>query len=1048
MRKQQLIFLLFAVFVQFASAQQYKFNTYNKLNGLAQDFVYDIRQDLNGYLWVSTGEGISRFDGQHFVNYNSVNGLAENVTTCSYVARSGKIYYGHNEGGISVWESGKFKLYDQSEISTSTVKGIATLDDNIIYVTQNDGLYLIDDEQHTRKIFQHKNITFNNLLVKNDSVIYVGTSDGLYVFINKNGTPESFRHEFSGKNISAVTDVKNEEYIIIAITGEGIARVRIHNGKLESGLWESKTSFTLKQINAILIDKNQDLWIGTFGSGVIKFSHNYITGNEEFTVYNSENGLGADYIQSIYEDHEGNIWIGTFGKGMATLMDDFFVFYSHSQNEFGNSISAVYINEKYSYFGVENGLIIIHPGVEKGFTFYGINNAGIKSPVTAICEVGSDIWIGTESDGIFVLKNGIETPVVIKGNYNSLEKSVNDLLFNNDIVFAATYGGLLLIDPDDGEKTVIGTENGMPHNVIYSLSRDQQGDVLIGTKSNAIYKIHQDEISEIGVVESGLLNFVDIITDKKNNIWAATLENGVFKISSDTIINYNLLDGLKSNYCYAIGIDSYQQIWVGHSAGLSKIKEEQISLYGQEYGILYQVNPRCIVLDEKAHLWIGTGNGAIRYDATKDVINQTPPLVNLVSITIGDKAIDLKKEIDLSYGAYRIKFDFIGISFSDPQHVSYKYKLEGFDQDYSELSTVNSANYGKITDGKYVLKVIACNADGVCGEPIELVVINIATPFWKMWWFIVLCAIFLLIVVFGILKWRLHNMQKVQDYLAYQLKIKTSEVVEQKEKIEAINKDLTSSINYAERIQRSMLPNVELLTRMLPGSFVYYQPRDIVSGDFFFLKKAGHKLIVVTADCTGHGVPGAFMSFIGGITLRNIYRGQFADDIVSPLKAMQLLDVEIETILKQKSVLDAEDDFYRTRDGMDLTICEIDTKEKSVQICSAMRPFLIERNGEYELHSGDRYSIGGGLEEVKKNFTLRNFDLQSGDSIYLFSDGITDQFGGPAHRKLKISGLTEMLKQCGNLSGEPKAGFIRDAVAKWKGDTLQIDDILLLGIRL
>ena len=262
---------------------------------------------------------------------------------------------------------------------------------------------------------------------------------------------------------------------------------------------------------------------------------------------------------------------------------------------------------------------------------------------------------------------------------------------------------------------------------------------------------------------------------------------------------------------------------------------------------------------------------------------------------------------------------------------------------------------------------------------------------------------------------------------------------------------MTSSINYAERIQRSMLPSTDILSKNLPGSFVYYHPRDIVSGDFFFIKKIEHKIILVCGDCTGHGVPGAFMSFIGGITLRNIYRGQFADNCISPEKVLERLDMEVETILKQnsRSQNNAEDEFYRTRDGMDIIICEIDPVELTMKVASAMRPFLIRRNNEFMLETGDRSSIGGGLLGNTKSFTLKTYQLQKGDHIYLFTDGITDQFGGPAGRKLKMTGLKDLIEIVEYENPETqKTKVISDFLVNWMDDKAQIDDILLIGVKI
>lgn len=1033
-------------------AQQYKFKNYKMLDGLSQDFVYTIDQDKNGYLWMGTGEGLSKFNGIYFKNFFVTDSLAESVVTASFATTDGEIYFGHNEGGISVVNNDKITSLKSYTTARSMVKGIASVRNHVFFITQNEGLFHLSDKHVLTQIYHNKTVSYNNLALLNDSIFLIGTSNGAYAFSFLNDKVELSNHLLQEKNITALVYSKNQKCILAAITGDGVARIRLMNNELKSSYWSSSFDLGKHFVSSLLVDKSGALWLGTMGNGLIRYSINDINQKEEQTFFTTSNGLQSDFIQRIYEDHEGNLWIGLFGGGLSTFMDNFFVFYSHQDKTYGNSVLSVFIQGSDKWFGVENGLIHISSELPNGFEFFNSKNGLIDGRITALCMVDNQLWIGTESDGVFIYDFEKKKIIRFEWGLNTIEKNINKIIYTNNKVWIATYGGLLLYDVQTKEKMILNTQSGMPHNLIYTVCSDGKDGVLIGTKSNSIFKISDNgDLSEITLVEYGQLDIVDLIIDSKKQIWASTLENGIFKVEADreTISNINFTNGLKSNYCYAIAEDKKGSIWVGHSGSLSKINENEIRIFGQEHGITHLINHRSMYRDQDGYLWIGTNIGAIKYDASQDIKNKTAPLINIVRVWIGDKEVDFTEPIYLPYGEYRVKIEFVGISFKDPSAVKYRFKLEGFDSDYSELSTVNNAVYGRITDGTFSFKIIACNGDGVCGEETISVEIQVKTPFWKKWWFFVFCFLILASIVYSYIYIRTRNLKKIQDYLEYQLTIKTKEVVEQKEKIEDINKDLTSSINYAERIQRSMLPSTDVLSKSLPGSFVYYKPRDIVSGDFFFIKKIEYKLVVVCGDCTGHGVPGAFMSFIGGITLRHIYRSQYADSLIAPYIVLERLDMEVETILKQNSKAEnnEEDEFYRTRDGMDIIICDIDLEGKTMRVSSAMRPFLIHRKGEFIIENGDRNSIGGGLEGHTKNFTLKTIQLEKGDQIYLFTDGITDQFGGERGRKLKLSGLKDLLEIVGYEKEEAdKLKVINDFMNNWVEEKTQIDDILLVGI--
>jgi serine phosphatase RsbU (regulator of sigma subunit) len=269
---------------------------------------------------------------------------------------------------------------------------------------------------------------------------------------------------------------------------------------------------------------------------------------------------------------------------------------------------------------------------------------------------------------------------------------------------------------------------------------------------------------------------------------------------------------------------------------------------------------------------------------------------------------------------------------------------------------------------------------------------------------------------------------------------RTKEVREQKEEIEIKNRDITDSINYAQRIQASILPSVRKLQQYFTGSFVYYAPRDIVSGDFYWFDQlpGTNKFIIVCADSTGHGVPGAFMSMIGTTLIKDICN---RIDVKSPADILNILDNEIKATLNQN--LEGE----RPNDGMDIIVVELDVATNRMRCSSAMRPFIVYQNGEQLYFKGSRNSIGGQVRE-EKIFETVELQLTKGDIIYMFSDGYPDQFGGPHGKKFKMVRLRNLLKDIYEKPMEEQYNYVKSNFELWRGELSQVDDVLFMGIRI
>jgi serine phosphatase RsbU (regulator of sigma subunit) len=268
---------------------------------------------------------------------------------------------------------------------------------------------------------------------------------------------------------------------------------------------------------------------------------------------------------------------------------------------------------------------------------------------------------------------------------------------------------------------------------------------------------------------------------------------------------------------------------------------------------------------------------------------------------------------------------------------------------------------------------------------------------------------------------------------------------ELKVEIEKKHTEIIDSVNYAKRIQEAILPDTKEITSFLPNSFILFHPRDIVSGDFYWFSNKDNKSIIAAIDCTGHGVPGAFMSMIGNTLLNQIVNEKAITD---PAQILNNLNFEISRSLKQTHE-DSE-----SRDGMDGAICcfefiSTDGVEKEIKLhyAGANRPLYFVRNDTLEETKANKFPIGGIDLEVPKAFTTHTFTLQSNDTIYIFTDGYADQFGSN-NKKLMTKKFKEVLNSIQDKSMDAQKSYLEAYIQEWKGTTEQTDDILVIGIKI
>lgn len=282
-----------------------------------------------------------------------------------------------------------------------------------------------------------------------------------------------------------------------------------------------------------------------------------------------------------------------------------------------------------------------------------------------------------------------------------------------------------------------------------------------------------------------------------------------------------------------------------------------------------------------------------------------------------------------------------------------------------------------------------------------------------------------------------------KDAINVDLARQTAEIKEQKEIIEEKNKDITESIRYSKRIQQAVLPSADRLVKYFPDSFILSKPKDIVGGDFAWFSERDKKVVVAAVDCTGHGVPGAFMSVIGNSFMNEIVNER---KMTRPDVVLEVLRESIIRSLKQRSRETGEP--QGMKDGMDIGVIRYDLETKILSFAGAKNPMYLIRDGEMMVYKGDRFPIGVDADGVLIPFEGHDIPAQKGDCVYLFSDGYADQFGGPKGKKFMYKQFQELLLSIHDKDMEVQKFILEENLEKWKGSLEQVDDILVIGIRI
>lgn len=543
--------------------------------------------------------------------------------------------------------------------------------------------------------------------------------------------------------------------------------------------------------------------------------------------------------------------------------------------------------------------------------------------------------------------------------------------------------------------------------------------------------------------------------DKNGLIWFAT-SNGLYSFDETTgKSSYkNEAFGLaKGESVYALTELDNGDWWLAVNKQLVKWQPKQKKLYrfNAELGLRYNNFLGSKAQSDKyGRLYYTTFNGVLFFDPKQIKMPVTVPKLSIRRLRVKDSLLSLieLKAFLAENRAFKWNENFLLFEMSSnqifaPIPLQFKYRLIGLDTNWTDNGYNQKIRYTNLPPGNYTLEVEALNAYNIKSGQYQ-VSFTISPPFWKTWWFYFLVTLGIITLLYLFIKFREKAYLKTQQLLEEKIRQRTEEVVNkakeierQKEIIQEKNNELTDSIHYAQRIQQSILPSTEEMKEGLPQHHVFFQPKDIVSGDFYWYSRQGDSILWAVVDCTGHGVPGGFMSMLGSGLLNQIVNEEKRlrpDEILNHLRDRVIL------ALKQTGQVG------ENKDGMDISICRYIPSQGILQFSGANNVLYMVRNGVLSELTGDKQPIGIYIGD-QKPFTLKEISVEPGDVVSITSDGYIDQFGGPKGKKFKSVNLEKMIVEIAEKSVEAQGAIIEHTFNNWKGEYEQLDDVCVIVVR-
>ena len=972
---------------------------YTYLDGLKDNYIDSIYQDRDGFLWFGTSGGASRYDGEKFVNFTTDEGLASDSIRGIHEDKAGHLWFSTWGVGVSRYDGEKFINFTTDEgLASNFVRAIHQDREGYIWFATNDGVSRYDGEKFVNST----------------------TDEGLVSNFVRAIHEDKAGHLWFGTWEVGVSRYDGEKFINFT-TDEGLVS---------------------NSVSAIHQDREGYIWFAT-NDGVSRYD------GEKFVNFTTDEGLASNFVQTIHQDREGYIWFGTSG-GASRYDGEKFINFTISRGPAFNFVSAIHQDRAgYIWFGTDgNGLSQYDSSGVINFT---TADGLVSNLVYAIYQDREGyIWFGTRGG---ISRYDGEKFINFTTDAGLVHDFVNSIYQDREgFLWFGTQDG---VSQYDGERFVNFTINeGLPNNSVWAIHQDREGYIWFGTGGGGVSQYDGEKFVNFTTDDGLAQNYVIAIhQDREGFLWFGTIARGISRYDGEKFVNFTTDEGLASNSIWSIHEDKAGHLWFGTTGGdgASRYDGEKFVNFTTADGLV-QNDATSIYQDREGFLWFGTLSGGVsRYDGnswvsldTRDGLisdqvskiyqdsdgrlwfatlegvtqynpNRVPPSVRIVSVQSHKTSAQvgsLETIKDITTDT-RVTIKYSSIDFKTlKEKRQYRVRIKEIDADWRESTRSDTFNISFDKPGTYTFEVVAIDRDLNYSAPARLT-LTVVLPWYQNKWILypLGSAIVGLMLFCGILAYRYY--QQRQQVLAYQ-------------------REAVSELADAREMQMGLIPQT---APEVPGFEIagVCNAARTVSGDFFDYVPLGNgALAVVLADVTGKGMKGAMNAVLSSGVLHSV-----AQLKVSPSQMLQALNNNLYPRFQRYT-------------NCAMAILTIDPNDKMLKYANAGIPYPIIKRGEGDV---EELSIDGtplGAFQSSEYQETPPIELKSGDSIVLFSDGITEapQRNNPDRFYMEIDRLVHLIKGLdATVNAEGVIDAIISDVRDFSGEAQQNDDMTIVVIK-
>ncbi len=784
----------FLFLLAFATEAQIPFFKMHKpTSGGSQAKVELIYEDANSLLWFGSQEGLLLYDGIDFYPFIKADTTSNHVTAI-YRAKNDVLWVGYEDGSIYFLKNKNLIPWQPEEgIPKVAIKGFGEdLENRFWIATYGEGIYY-QENNRLYNIATEDGLLANDiyyLLIDQKGKIWVGTDGGVNIIYFTNGK----------KKLEQLTKEDGLRDDIVRSLLED------RNGKIWMGFYDHGftcydpvsrvfnnpvADWSLGVVTSLTLFENNEIWIGTDSEGLWKYSFF----DQKLTPVSTEENLIGGKIYDLHRDIEGNIWVLSNTHGICSANRQF----EFVKTSVGNIQTILADQHNQLWLGTNAGLFLHHLD-SNGYSHFTQHLKEISLNVISLYEDNyQNLWVGTFGDGVYCYQPKSKKLRHISEADGLTNNSVLSIDGINGHAWLATLGGVTQFDITDDIQVAtpqirnFNEANGLGTNFIYKVFIDQQKRTWFATDGQGIsvlengqltnypYAIHQHpdkdhpDTTELKAVYS-------IAEDQQGHIWLSTAKEGIFEFDGEHFHHLTLKEGIRDLAITSLIADKKGEILIVHPSGVDLLTPttRHLIYYGEEVGIKnLDPNLNAVCEDQQGNIWIANAEGLIRFTPLEEDLEIHPRTrINEVSAFL--EPIDFQTVSTFSPNQNNLVFNYIGLWYTDPQTVKYRYKLDGWDRDWI-IARDRQTTYSNLPPGKYSFKISSTENDAFADEPVVEYSFEILSPIWQRWWFVLLFSIILFLLFYWYQRSRDQRLQRVN--------------VLEKEKIESQFAALKSQIN-------------------------------------------------------------------------------------------------------------------------------------------------------------------------------------------------------------------------------------------------------------